>query len=714
MINDLTFIIPFWLLLVLIGLSFWPLTATIFTSFPDGGWGLSKILGLAIISYLIWLTGSLHLLPFSTFGSWLVFSFLAVFNLFFLTRNRKELLDKIGSFWTLIVLEEGLYLLAFLFWAFVRAHEPSIHGLEKFMDFGFINSLLRTDFFPPKDLWLSPQTINYYYFGHLVTAVLIKLSQIPPEISYNLMLATIFALTFTGAFSIGLNLFNFSLIRAGSIVAGLLSAFLVTLGGNLHTLYTLTRGFNKYWYPDATRFIPYTIHEFPSYSWVVADLHGHVLDIPFVILTIAILFSLTSKFKVLQLLSFKFCLLSLLLGFMLAIMYMTNAWDGIIYFGLASLVLLYLNLNPGSASGKYHFQFSMFNIRIRLSTLSFLSSIFLIVLGFFLFSLPFNLNFKPFASGIHLVRDRSPLYMLTILWGFFYFFAMSFIVFLWEKKQNSNSISHPEFISGSRGMLKQVQHDSKKWLTTDYFILILIFLSTFLLIFPEVLYVKDIYPLHYRANTMFKLGYQAFIMLSLSSAYIILRITSSIRCQVLGLKKKMFSAGYLLLSAYLLILVFLYPYFSIKTYYNNLKEYQGLNGMSWFNTDYPSDYQAILWMRKNIKGQPVILEAVGESYTDYARVSSFTGLPTIIGWPVHEWLWRGSYNEAGKRVEEVKRAWETNSLLETSIFLQKYQVRYVFVGILEYQKYPGADFTKWESLGKAVFQSDETVIYQIP
>ena len=40
---------------------------------------------------------------------------------------------------------------------------------------------------------------------------------------------------------------------------------------------------NMYWYPNATRFIHNTIHEFPLYSFVVSDLHGHVLDIPIVL-----------------------------------------------------------------------------------------------------------------------------------------------------------------------------------------------------------------------------------------------------------------------------------------------------------------------------------------------------------------------------------------------------------------------------------------------
>ena len=74
------------------------------------------------------------------------------------------------------------------------------------MDFGFINSILRTKFFPPKDIWYSPEPINYYYFGHLSGALLIKLSNIKASIGYNLILATIFAQGVTQVFSLVINI----------------------------------------------------------------------------------------------------------------------------------------------------------------------------------------------------------------------------------------------------------------------------------------------------------------------------------------------------------------------------------------------------------------------------------------------------------------------------------------------------------------------------
>src|SRR5438445_13348257 len=138
----------------------------------------------------------------------------------------------------------------------------------------------------------------------------------------------------------------------------MLSAVLLTFGGNLLIIYAFFKSYcndnpvpllqlpflpnsfpNGYWYPNATRFIYHTIHEFPMYSFVVSDLHGHVLDIPFVLLTFAVLLALFAKFHF-KILSSKYLLLtSIFIGFLLAIMYMTNAWDGLMYFLLSVIIL---------------------------------------------------------------------------------------------------------------------------------------------------------------------------------------------------------------------------------------------------------------------------------------------------------------------------------------------------------------------------------------
>ncbi|MCX6726019.1 MAG: hypothetical protein NT052_01745, partial [Candidatus Shapirobacteria bacterium] len=150
----------------------------------------------------------------------------------------------------------------------------------------------------------------------------------------------------------------------------------------------------------------------------------------------------------------------------------------------------------------------------------------------------------------------------------------------------------------------------------------------------------------------------------------------------------------------------------IHSFYG-LQRYQGLNGLSYLNNLYPADYEAILWLRENIKGQPAILEAVGESYTDFARVSANTGLPTILGWRVHEWLWRGSFDEPSKRTEDVKTIYETNNLEQTKELLNKYHISYIFIGYLERETYPQLEEVKFAEIGKKVFEKNQTIIYQL-
>ncbi|MBI4037213.1 hypothetical protein HY385_02215 [Candidatus Daviesbacteria bacterium] len=681
---DLINIFYWWVFWLLISIIFLPLTRCFFAPFFDQGYAFAKILGILLISFGAWILGSLHILPFSAVSLFIIWLTLAITNSIIFYRHKTHTFPL-----KIFVLEEGLFLGGLIFWAFVRTHEPSIHGLEKFMDFGFINSILRSSYFPPADMWMSSLPINYYYFGHLMAAVGIKMTGLSPAVAYNLILATIFGLTLSASFSIGANLVaRYSPLATRFIIlGGFLSSFLVTLGGNLHTIYLffqsylpdqpipfwkLIFGFNfsSYWYPNATRFIPYTIHEFPSYSFVVADLHGHVLSIPLVLLTIALLIKIFFSPKLSPI---TYALISLLIAALL----MTNVLDGPIYLlGLFLIVWV---------------RYKFFQAVKTVAVVSVLAII---------FSLPFWIAFKPFSSGIGVLCApqfllnlgklgpflfepnhcaRSPLWMLLILWGFPLFITIGFLVKNWRLK-----IKHP----------------------TDKLVLTLALFALILIIIPEIFYVKDIYPLHFRANTVFKFGYQAFIILGLISGYMITRILTIPH-------KTIRYTLYAIPLFFLFLLVIIYPYFATNSYYNGLRTYRGLNGLTWLAQTYPADHQAIVWIKNNIKGQPIILEAAGDSYTDFARISANTGLPTVIGWPVHEWLWRGSYDEVGKRSGDVAQIYENPDLALTQSLIEKYNIAYVFIGILERQKYPKLNETKFQTLGKLVFSQGSTAIYQI-
>ena len=156
----------------------------------------------------------------------------------------------------------------------------------------------------------------------------------------------------------------------------------------------------------------------------------------------------------------------------------------------------------------------------------------------------------------------------------------------------------------------------------------------------------------------------------------------------------------------------MYPYFSVNSYFGNLKDYKGLNGLSYLKAIAPQDYDAILWIQKNIKGQPILLEAQGDSYTDYERISANTGIPTPLGWTVHEWLWRGNYSFPQSRLDDIKTLYE-GSLSQTIPLIKKYKIDYIYLGDMERTKYPLVNENKFSNLGKVVFKKGNSYLYKI-
>jgi len=704
--SDLFFIIEWWSIFLLIGLAFLPLTAKIFSGFIDKGYIFSKILGLLITSYIVLILGVAHISKFTQLNIFIIFITLTVI-IFFYFRNKKVIGRKDIK---IFLLEELIFFITLFLWSYIKGFNPDVHDLEKYMDFGFINSILRSEYFPPKDMWLTPFSINYYYFGHFFTAVMTKISQIPSFITFNLMLASIFAFTFSMSFSIGINLVDkikkYSFRK--KFILGLFFAYIVSFAGNLQTLYAFFTHYNSeypkpfwelglalstfpnsYWYPSATRFIYHTIHEFPLYSFVVADLHGHVLDIPVVLTMLAIFISMILSKKI----SLK---IVILLSFLLSIAYMTNAWDGLIYLGLSGIFfifIIYQNINK-------RFKDKIFSTFIQLIKPSLA-----LFITFFIFSFVFNKYFTPFATGIGLncspqflidIRkvgpfifekdfcQITPIWELLVLYGFFIFMFASLIIFLRKRTI----------------------------ITTDYFVMIISFFSFLLILAPEIIYLKDIYTGHFRANTMFKLSYQAFIMLSISSVYSIIRIVSELRGKNKNLPAKIGYTIFVIFGLFLLFLVAIYPYFAIPSGYGNLNTQKGLDGLKYLENIKPGDYKAINFINENISGQPVILEAQGDSYTDFARVSANTGLPTVLGWTVHEWLWRGSYDIPSNRFADISNLYETTDEVTAKKIIDKYDIKYIYVGILENEKYKVSE-DKFSKLGKLIYNSDETRIYEL-
>ena len=136
-------------------------------------------------------------------------------------------------------------------------------------------------------------------------------------------------------------------------------------------------------------------------------------------------------------------------------------------------------------------------------------------------------------------------------------------------------------------------------------------------------------------------------------------------------------------------------------------QYQGLNATAFLETDFSADAAGIRWLKNNVEGSPVVLEANGDSYTQYERVSAMTGLPTVLGWYVHEWLWRNDVADLNARAEDVETIYTSGDSGEIRELLEKYEVAYIFIGSCEREKYGqemNVDMLK--SLGEVVFEDN--------
>ena len=666
MLTDLITIARWWLMLLFWGAVSFPLLARFSPLRPRGwNWLFAKIVTTLVVSYLVFLAASLHWLPFGLTSISLFLLGLFILNV--LAWRRRPLRLTVKD-WQLMAVTETVFLVSLFLWALVRGFQPDIQGLEKFMDFGFLNSILRSRWLPAADPWFAGQPINYYYFGHLQAAVLTLFSGLPARITYNLLIATIFALTFSGSFSLAgiwltarRRLSKKAFWRA-VITGGLIGAFLLSLGGNLHAaVFVIKDGARNYWYPNATRFIGYyppnsqdrTIHEFPGYSFVVADLHAHLIDLLPVLLFLFFL----SQFLIFS--RRKFGWRSLTLGFVLGVMLMANAWDFPIYGGLFALAT-WLQF------GRRHFwRWLKFGLVVFLTALTIAS--------------PFLFHFHSIAQGLALTPTHSLWWQLLVLWGFFWLLSLLY----WF---------------GYRRLIRRT--------SADRFVLAITFWATILVFLPEIAYVKDIYTVGYhRANTMFKLVYQSFVLYALAAGYISWRLLEKSSRWRRGILAILISLGF---AAQMI-----YPVFAIDGYYGriNASRYRGLDGLAFMAKKMPADYQLRQWLVSHIKGQPVVLEAAGESYTLDDRISATTGLPTVEGWLVHEWLWRGGYQLPQQRQHEVELIYQGKDMPVAHYLILKYKVRYVVVGKREREKYPNLDEKRFQGWGKLVFKAGQTHLY---
>lgn len=342
-------VIAWYLIISILGLASFPIAYRLFPALADRGFAFSRSLGLLIWGYIFWLLASLGILQNDRIGLTFSLVVLVLLSGWALYASGKQAIFKwLRSNLGYVSAVEILFLLAFVVWAFVRALNPDATGTEKPMELAFINAISRSNTFPPNDPWLSGYSISYYYFGYVLTAMLAGITGVSGPVAFNLGIATTFALSALGAYGLVHNLldahFNHKYKTPQSdktkfSFLGLLGPLFLLLISNLEGFLHALHNRGMFWFTDnngkltssfwtwldikdlnipptgelswvPTRFwwwwrasrvvqdydlagnVREIIDEFPFFSYLLADLHPHVLAMPFALLAMAIAFNL--------------------------------------------------------------------------------------------------------------------------------------------------------------------------------------------------------------------------------------------------------------------------------------------------------------------------------------------------------------------------------------------------------------------------------------
>jgi YYY domain-containing protein len=758
----------------LIAFAFLPLTVWTFRSLPDRGFAFGKIVALILVTWISWMIGfatggggSLQMiLPVLAIGAIGVWALLGM-------RMRESL----AGLRAILIAEEVLFLLAFIAWAVVRSLNPAIDLTEKPMDMMLLQATSHISVSPPQDLWLAGHGVNYYYFGYLLMATMGKLTGVAVPITYNLAIALIFALAIAGTYSIVYNLTR-------RHVWALLGPTVVVLSGNAYVVFQqLLQGsfpWNQfYWFFASSRVVGAngaTINEFPMFSFVLGDLHPHVMAIPTVLACIsaslAILFSEPSEKSNSRVVisPLRIAVFAILTGSLVA----TNTWDYPTYLFLIVIAIA---------------------VRSRLSFGNrwwrpFVTTSGLLILVSLVAFLPFIWQYTSPTSGIGPVTTVTSLAQFAEVFGVFIVGTACLAALIayetgalrelsvWFQRKPQDGEWHrprPDVVAVVTAsvlaaltlaamqrwvlMLVLIAFACVAWLLMhpsrdtgaearlpDRFVMVLAAAGLLLLATTELTYLRDSFAggFLYRMNTVFKLYYQAWILLGLATAYAYWRVHEGLqrlqwmrqRTSLRVIWRTGMTVSILMGGTYTVLGPLSYYGFS-QGGETPLLISHGLNGMSWLKSADRDDFNAITWLQTHVSGTPTILEASAGPYSldarrpPFARVSTFTGLPTLLGWADHEYQWRGSDPEISARANAINQIYSTGDVSIARQLLLKYKIALVYVGPCERQIYEhGPDvcdqsgtnvpiasgkhaLTKFASFMHTVYRSDGVTIFEM-
>ena len=260
-----------------------------------------------------------------------------------------------------------------------------------------------------------------------------------------------------------------------------------------------------------------------------------------------------------------------------------------------------------------------------------------------------------------------------------------------------------------------------QWLV---FALILAAAGFYLLAGAELFRIVDLFG--NRMNTVFKVYYQAWVLLGIAGGvgiYYIVAGPYRLRpgdyraplFRALGIAWAGLAVGLIMASAY-------YPVAAVLERTGWFQDGGGfgdntLAGLEFLRRSDPGEYDAIVWL--NSEAEPGrILEAVGDGYSNYGRISGATGRATVLGWEGHQRQWRGDDSAFAGRSHDVGTIYQGTDGAETRRLLGVYGVRWLIVGPRERDAY-GEEVDErveeWVDKGwlERAFSSHDVAIYEV-
>ena len=782
-----------WLITVeLIGLAAFPLAFYLLPRLADRGFTLSKPLGILLVSYLFWLLGLAHIPTVQPIAIALVL-LMAAASAYIAYRNFDALRDFITREWRTLVIAEAIFLVFFIGWTLFRSYDPFINHTEQPMDLALLSASINSQVGHPEDPWLRGEPISYYYFGYWMMSALSQISAIQSHISYNLALALIPAMAAMSIFSLVVNMVRMEKARWGyAIVAGIAAALFLGVVSNLEGVLEFMRlngmgsqGFYDWiridglpgpidmppqsWTPpdfwwwfhasrvintfDGVHFIDNTIQEFPFFSFLLGDMHPHVMSIPFVLLFVGIalnIYRLPADFWRNYRSVYPYAIV-LTAALVLGGLGFNNLWDMPTFAALLIGILALKAYREGS------------DIPQSVALAFFPVGMAILALAALMYS-PYLLDINAGVNGIGVVITHTRAVHMFIVWGLFLTAITPFLLatfwqttvqrdwaaqtltagalagapwLLWTLAYLPSDGSIEEVISRFIGILPLTALVAIGVYNALYlarqeneggrlFATILAVLGLGLIIGSEFLFIRDFF--NNRGNTVFKLYYQAWILLAAASAFAVYYWLSTIQSRT-GWRA---TFSYAWAAAFVLLLIgsLYYPLAAAKTKPDTPYAGPTLDGLSFVQQNRPAEYDAIAWLKQNASPDAAIVEAVGE-WSDWGLISRSTGLPTIVNWLGHQKQWRGGWEkfDANKpdvsralrdkyfddRTAEVERIYTTLDPAEAQVILYKYDIDYVYIGQRERDKYGIEGIPKFDAIADAVFAdpNGEAIIYRV-